>query len=256
MNVIALVKYIPNPTGTPSMGEDFRLKREGVEGGLDPGDEHVIEAALQVIEGADGEVTFVTMGPEPALAAVRKALSMGGHKGVHVKDDALRGADALATARALAAAIKRAEPFDLVIAGVESTDGYTGTMPASVAELLGIPSLTFARKVEVKDGTVRVERQTATGYHVVESPLPALVTVTAGANDPRYPTLKGIMASKQKPVDSVSLADLGLSGDDAGTSQEVMGIEPVPEREAGEVIEDAGEAPAKVVEFLKKAKVI
>src|ERR1051325_3512221 len=142
MNVIALVKYIPNPTGTPTMGDDFRLKREGGEGGLDPGDEHVIEAALQVIGGADGEVPFVTMGPEPALAAVRKALSMGGDKGVHVKDDALRGADALATARALAAAIKRSEPFDLVIAGVESTDGYTGTMPASVAEFLGIPSLT------------------------------------------------------------------------------------------------------------------
>src|SRR6266568_383298 len=250
MNVVALVKYIPNPTGTPTMGDDFRLKREGVEGSLDPGDEHVVEAALQLAEATGGEVTYVTMGPEPALAAVRKALSMGGDKGVHVQDDALKGADALATARALAAAIKRTEPFDLVIAGVESTDGYTGTMPAAVAELLAVPSLTFARKVEAKDGGIRVERQTATGYHVVESPLPAVITVTAGANEPRYPTLKGIMQSKQKPVDTLSLGDLGLPAEEAGATQEVMGVEPVPERGAGEVVDDPGEAPAKVVDFL------
>jgi len=255
MNVVALVKYIPNPTGTPQMGDDFRLKREGVEGGLDPGDEHAIEAALQVAEASGGEVTFVTMGPEPALQAVRKALSMGGHKAVVVTDPSLKGADSLVTARVLAAAIKRSE-FDLVVAGVESTDGYTGTMPMAVAELLGIPALTFARKLEVKDGSLRVERQTETGYHVVESEPPALITVTAGANDPRYPTLKGIMQAKQKPVDTLSLSDLGLSDEEAKPTQEVIGIEPVPEREAGEVIEDPGEAPAKVVEFLKKAKVI
>ena len=255
MNVVALVKYIPNPTGTPQMGDDFRLKREGVEGGLDPGDEHAVEAALQVAEASGGEVTFVTMGPEPALQAVRKALSMGGHKAVVVTDPGLKGADSLVTARVLAAAVKRSE-FDLVVAGVESTDGYTGTMPMAVAELLGIPALTFARKVEVKDGSVRVERQTETGYHVVESESPALITVTAGANDPRYPTLKGIMQAKQKPVDTLSLSDLGLSGEEAKPTQEVIGIEPVPEREAGEVVEDPGEAPAKVVEFLKKAKVI
>ena len=255
MNVVALVKYIPNPTGTPQMGDDFRLKREGVEGGLDPGDEHAVEAALQVAEASGGEVTFVTMGPEPALQAVRKALSMGGHKAVVVTDPGLKGADSLVTARVLAAAVKRSE-FDLVVAGVESTDGYTGTMPMAVAELLGIPALTFARKVEVKDGSVRVERQTETGYHVVESASPALITLTAGANDPRYPTLKGIMQAKQKPVDTLSLSDLGLSGEEAKPTQEVIGIEPVPEREAGEVVEDPGEAPAKVVEFLKKAKVI
>ena len=255
MNVIALVKYIPNPTGTPSMGEDFRLKREGVEGGLDPGDEHVVEAALQIAEKAGGEVTFVTMGPEPAAAAIRKALSMGGHKGVHVTDQSLRGADTGVTARVLAAAVKRGE-FDLVVAGVESTDGYTGTLPMAVAEHLGIPSLTFARKLEVADGKVTVERQTETGYHVVEAPLPALVTVTAGANDPRYPTLKGIMQSKQKPVDTLSVGDLGLSTDDSGATQEVVGMEPVPERGTGEIVEDPSEAAAKVVDFLKKAKVI
>jgi electron transfer flavoprotein beta subunit len=255
MNVVALVKYIPNPTGTPQMGEDFRLRREGVEGGLDPGDEHSVEAALQLVEAAGGEVTYVTMGPEPALQAIRKALSMGGHRGVHVVDDGLRGADSLLTARTLAAAIRRGE-FDLVIAGVESTDGYTGTMPMALAEFLGVPSVTFARRLEHKDGTIVVERQTETGYHVVESPLPAVVTVTAGVNDPRYPTLKGIMQAKQKPVDKLSLADLGISGDEAQPVQEVVGMEPVPERGAGEVVEDASEAPARVVEFLRKAKVI
>ena len=137
----------------------------------------------------------MTMGPEPALQAVRKALSMGGHKAVVVTDPGLKGADSLVTARVLAAAVKRSE-FDLVVAGVESTDGYTGTMPMAVAELLGIPALTFARKVEVKDGSVRVERQTETGYHVVESESPALITVTAGANDPRYPTTSGCRVRK------------------------------------------------------------
>jgi electron transfer flavoprotein beta subunit len=255
MNVVALVKYIPNPTGTPQMGEDYRLKREGVEGSLDPGDEHVVEAALQLAEATGGEVTFVTMGPEVAMGALRKALSMGGHRGVIVTDDSLKGADALVTARILAAAIRR-QDFDLVIAGVESTDGYTGTMPAAVAEFLGVPSLTFARKVEAKDGAVVIERQTETGYHVVEAPSPVVVTVTAGANDPRYPTLKGIMQAKQKPVDTLSVSDLELSAEDAAATQEVIGMEPVPEREAGELIEDPSEAPAKVVDFLKKAKVI
>ncbi len=254
MNVVALVKYIPNPTGTPTMGEDFRLVREGVEGGLDPGDEHGVEAALQL--AADGgEVTYVSMGPEPAMGAIRKALSMGGDKGALVSDVSLKGADALVTARVLAAVIKR-NPFDLVIAGVESTDGYTGTMPQALAELLDVPAVTFARKLEVTEGTLKVERQTETGYHVVETSLPAVVTVTAGVNEPRYPTLKGIMQSKQKPVDQLSVSDLGLSAEDVAPTQEVVGMEPVPEREAGEVVEDPGEAPAKVVDFLKKAKVI
>jgi electron transfer flavoprotein beta subunit len=254
MNIIALVKYIPDPNAPPKMTEDFRIQREGVEGTLDPGDEHGVEAALQMA-GDDGEVTVLSMGPEPAMAAVRKALSMGAHKAVLVTDDALRGADTLATARTLAAAIKKNE-FDLVIAGVESTDGYTGTMPMALAELLGIPSVTFARKVEVADGAVKVERQTETGYDEVESPLPAVVTVTAGANEPRYPTLKGIMQAKQKPMENLSLADLDLSADDVKATQEVMGMEPVPAKEAGEVIEDPGEAPDRVADFLAKAKVI
>ncbi|HYU57016.1 MAG TPA: electron transfer flavoprotein subunit beta/FixA family protein, partial [Actinomycetota bacterium] len=210
MNVVVLTKYVPNPEGVPEMGDDFLLKREGVEGALDPGDEFGVEAGLQLAEASGGEVTVVSMGPEPAMGGVRKALSMGAAKGVLVTDPKLRGSDVLVTARVLAAAVKRLEP-DIVVAGVESTDGYTGTLPMALAEFLGWPNVTFARHLEAGDGSVKVERQTETGYDVVESPLPAVVTVTAGANAPRYPTLKGIMASKQKPVEQLAAGDLGLS---------------------------------------------
>src|SRR5437867_3966383 len=255
MNVVVFVKYIPNPEGTPKLGEDFRLVREGVEGGLDPADENGVEAALQLAEQTGGEVTVISMGPEPAVGAMRRALSMGAHKGVRVTDDALQGADTVVPARVLAAAIKRQE-FDLVLAGVESTDGYTGTLPMTVAELLGVPSATFARHIEHKDGAIRIERQTEMGYDVVECSLPALVTLTAGANEPRYPTLKGIMQAKQKPTDTLALSDLGLSTEEVKATQEVMGVEPVPAKEGGEIVEDPGEAPSRVVEFLTKAKVI
>lgn len=254
MNVIVLSKFIPNPTGTPELGDDFLVKREGVEGGLDPGDEYAVEAALQIAEKTGGEVTVVSMGPEPAMAAVRKALSLGCAKGVLVTDDSLRGSDVLVTATILAKAIERAG-FDLLLAGVESTDGSTGTLPMALAELLEVPSLTFARKVDVADGSVTIERQTEAGYDVVECPLPALVTVTAGATEPRYPTLKGIMQAKQKPVDQLSLSDLGLSADDAKPTQRVTGIEDAPERGAGEIVENESEGAARIAQFLHEAKV-
>ena len=255
MNVVVLAKYVPNPTGTPELGPDNLLVREGVEGSLDPGDEPAIEAALEVVEKSGGEVTVVSMGPEPAMDAVRKALSIGVHKGVLVTDDALRGADTLATATVLSAAIQLQE-FDLVFAAVESTDGYTGTLPQTLAEFLGVPALTFARSFELTDGGIKIERQTEGGYQVVESALPALVTVTAGATTPRYPTLKGIMAAKQKPVERPSLADLGLTPEAVRATQAVSSVEPAPERQAGEVIEDSDAAVEKVVQLLKEAKVI
>jgi electron transfer flavoprotein beta subunit len=255
VNVVVLAKYVPNPTGTPKLGEDNLLVREGVEGSLDPGDEPAIEAALEAVEQAAGEVTVVSMGPAPAMEAVRKALSIGIHKGALITDEALRGSDTLATAQVLAAAIQLQE-FDLVFAAVESTDGYTGTLPQALAEFLGVPALTFARKVELKDGSVRIERQTETGYQVVESPLPALVTVTAGATTPRYPTLKGIMQAKQKPVEQHSIEGLGLTPDNVEASQTVSRVADAPEREAGEVIEDDGSAADRIVQFLKEAKVI
>src|SRR5918992_797791 len=158
MNVVVLTKWVPEPEGTPAIGDDGLLVREGADGALDPGDEYGLEAALQLVEAAgDGEVTLISMGPEVAQAALQRGLAMGAHKGVRITDDALRGADALVTARVLAKAIARND-HDLVIAGVESTDGYTGTVPAAIAELLGLPSLTFARKLEATDGLLKIER--------------------------------------------------------------------------------------------------
>lgn len=255
MNVIALAKYVPNPQGTPELGDDFLLKREGVEGALDPGDEPAIEVALQLAEAGGGEVTVISMGPDPAEAAVRKALSIGAHKGVLVTEGALRGADTLVTAKVLSTAVLLQE-FDLVVAAVESTDGSTGTLPQALAEFLGIPALTFARKVEAADGSVKIERQTETGYELVESALPALVTVTAGAAQPRYPTLKGIMQAKQKPLEKMAIADLGLTEEEVKPTQRVTKVDDAPERGAGEVIEDDGSAADRIVQFLKEAKVI
>lgn len=255
MQVVVLVKYVPEPQGTPTLGEDLLLVREGVEGALDPGDEYPIEAALKLVEAHGGEVALVSMGPEVAMSAIRRGLSMGAHSGVLVTDPALRGADALATARVLAAAVGRL-PFDLVLAGAESTDGYTGTVPMTVAELLGIPSATFARNVEVAGSTLRIERQTEAGYDVVESPLPALATVTGSATEPRYPTLKGIMSAKTKPAEQLALADLGLSAEDVVPSQRVVGVSEAPEKAAGEVIEASAGFAARIADLLAEAKVI
>ena len=251
MNIVVCVKHIPDPNLPPEM-DGNRLKREGVQGVLDPGDEFGVEAGLQLKEAHGGEVTLVSMGPAQAMDAIRRGLSMGADKGVLVSDDQLQNADALTTARVLAAAIKRTE-FDVVIAGVESTDGYTGTMPSTLAELLGIPQLTFAKKLEVADGTLKVDRQTSEGYHVVEASLPALVTVTAGVNEPRYASFKGIMAAKKKPVDQLSVADLGV---DVEIKQKVAELVPAEERKAGEVIQDDGQAAARIAEYLKEQKII
>lgn len=253
MDVVVLVKSIPDPNGDAPLGDDFLVKRDG-EGTLDPGDEFAVEAALQLAEGSDGEVTVVSMGPPGAISAIRRALSMGAHRAVLVTDDTLRGSDVLATARVLSAAVRRA-PFDLVLAGIESTDGYTGTLPMTVAELLGLPAVTFARKLEVVDGRTRVKRQTEAGYDVVECPLPAVVTVTAGATEPRYPTLKGIMGAKAKPLEELSLADLGLSAADVAPTQRVTSVQAAPEKEAGRVIQAEG-APSAIADLLADAKVI
>jgi electron transfer flavoprotein beta subunit len=254
VQVVVLVKSIPDASGEIKLDGDFRVKREG-EGVLDPGDEFAVEAALKVAEAAEGELTAVSMGPANAGAAIRRALAMGAHKGIHVSDEALRGADSLATARVLAAAVRPGE-HDLIIAGVESTDGYTGTVPMAVAEFLGIPAVTFARSVEVADGSARVERQTETGYDVVECPLPLLVTVTASASEPRFPTLKGIMSAKSKPMDELSLADLGLTAEQVAPVQRVTAVDAAPQKSAGEVIPADGEAAARIADLLAQAKVI
>ncbi|MGH2636284.1 MAG: electron transfer flavoprotein subunit beta/FixA family protein [Actinomycetota bacterium] len=255
MQVVVLVKYVPNPLGTPTLGDDLLLVREGVEGALDPGDEYAIEAALRIVEAYGGEVTLVSMGPEVATGAIRKGLSMGAGAGVLVTDPALRGADALATARTLAAAVAR-NPFDLVLAGVESTDGSTGTLPTTVAELLGVPSATFARRLEVGDGTLRIERQTEEGYEVVDCPLPAVATVTGSADEPRYPTLKGIMSAKTKPLEQLSLADLGVTPEAVAPTQRVTAVSAAAEKGPGEILDAGDDATRRIADLLAEAKVI
>src|SRR6202011_1279924 len=217
---------------------------------LDESDSFGVEMALQLVDKAGGgEVTLVSMAPNNEVSGLRTALAMGAHKAILVSDETLRGSDALSTAKVLAAAIKRISP-DLVLAATESTDGYTGTLPVQVAELLGFPSVTFAKHVEVADGKVKVDRQTEAGYDEVECPLPAVVTVTAGVVEPRYPSFKGIMAAKGKPVDELKVADLGLSAD------QVISLDAAEERKAGEIVVDEGDGYERIVAFLEQLKVI
>jgi electron transfer flavoprotein beta subunit len=180
---------------------------------------------------------------------------MGADRAVHICDEGLQGSDAPTTAKALAAAIKR-EQFDLVICGTESTDGSTGMVPPMLAEHLGVPQLTFAKQLEVTGTTATVHRQTAAGYQVVEAQLPALVTVTAAINTPRYASLKGIMAAKSKEVVQLTASDLGVSGGGGAAKEKVVSAEAAPTRQAGEVVEDKGDGATKIIEFLVSTKVL
>ncbi|HVF75734.1 MAG TPA: electron transfer flavoprotein subunit beta/FixA family protein, partial [Acidimicrobiales bacterium] len=210
MNVVVCVKQIPDPATPGKLDPNTKtLVREG-KLILDDSDAYGVEMALQLADKAGGgEVTLVSMAPNGEVSGLRTALAMGAAKAILVSDDSLKGADALTTAKVLAAAIKRAEP-DLVLAATESSDGYTGTVPEQIAALLGLPSITFAKEIHLDGGTVQVQRQTEAGYDEVTAPTPALVSVTAGVVEPRYPSFKGIMAAKSKPVEELTLADLGI----------------------------------------------
>ena len=204
MNVVVCVKQIPDPATPGSLDPSTNTLDRSGKLILDDSDAYGVEMALQLVDKAGGgEVTLVSMAPNGETAGLRTALAMGAAKAVLVSDDALKGSDALSTAKVLAAAIKRVESTDLILAATESTDGYTGTTPVQVAELLGLPSVTFAKHIEVDGTTVKIQRQTEAGYDEVTCPLPALVTVTAGVVEPRYPSFKGIMAAKGKPLDQV-----------------------------------------------------
>jgi len=259
MNVAVCVKQIPDPATPGKLDPETKtLVREG-KLIMDDSDSYGVEMALQLVDKAGGgEVTLVSMAPNSEVSGLRNGLAMGAHKGVLISDPALKGSDALGTAKVLAAAIKRNE-FDLVLAATESTDGYTGTLPVQVAELLGLPSITFAKHVEIADGKLKVNRQTEAGYDEVECSLPALVTVTAGVVEPRYPSFKGIMAAKSKPVDEVTVADLGVDVaqvGQGGSGQELVKVTPAEERKAGEVVVDEGDAHQNIVAFLEKLKVL
>jgi electron transfer flavoprotein beta subunit len=259
MNVAVCVKQIPDPATPGKLDPETKtLVREG-KLIMDDSDSYGVEMALQLVDKAGGgEVTLISMAPNDELSGLRNGLAMGAHKGVLVSDPALKGSDALGTAKVLAAAIKRSE-FDLVLAATESTDGYTGTLPVQVAELLGLPSITFAKHVEVADGKVKVNRQTEAGFDEVECPLPALVTVTAGVVEPRYPSFKGIMAAKSKPVDQLKLSDLGIDGGQVGqggSGQSIVNVAAAEARAAGEIVVDEGEAHQNIIAFLEKLKVL
>lgn len=252
MQVVVCVKQIPDPAGTQTLDPESHLLVRPDEQVLDDTDRYGVEMGLQIAQEHGGTVTLVSMGPKGSMQGIRQALAMGADQAVVVDDESLKGADALTTARVLAAAIGRRD-FDLVIAGTESTDGYAGVMPQMLAELLDVPALTYATQVAAGEGKVTIDRQTTAGYDVVEASLPAVVTVTAGVVEPRYPTFKGIMDAKKKEVEELTASDLGV---DTELLQKVTAVEAAPEREAGAKIEDEGEAHLAIVELLEQKKVI
>jgi len=260
MHVVVCVKQIPDPAAPGRLDPQTRtLVREG-KFVMDDSDSYGVEMALQLVQGAGGgTVTVISMAPNAEIKGVKDALAMGADRAIVVSDGALAGSDALSTAKVLAAAVRRAGDADLVLAATESSDGYTGTTPVQLAALLDMPSVTFAKKVVTDGTTVTVERQTDEGYDEVECPLPALVTVTAGVVEPRYPSFKAIMAAKNKPCELVGIADLGLRADEVGASggrQEILEVVAAQERAAGDVLVDDGEAHLAIVSFLENLKVI
>ncbi len=252
MNIAVCVKQIPDPATPYELDDENHWVIRPDDQVLDDTDRYGIEVALQIAEANEGTVTLYSMSPSGSLQGIRQALAMGADKAVVVDDASLKGSDALTTAKVLSAAIER-EGFDLVIAGTESTDGYSGVVPQMMSELLDVPCLSFARKVDANGDGVTIERQTASGYDDVSASLPALLAVTAGVVEPRYPTFKGIMQAKSKPVDTVTASDLGVA---TGSQQVVSAVAPVAAREAGEIVEDEGEAYASIVAKLEEVKVI
>jgi electron transfer flavoprotein beta subunit len=259
------VKYVPDATGDRHFADDLTVDRDDVDGLLSELDEYAVEQALQISENSDDdvEVTVLTVGPEDAKDALRKALSMGADKAIHVIDDGLHGSDALATSLALAKAISKAGGFDLVLLGSESSDARMSVVPAMLAERLGLPQLTFAKEVTINtvDGATKIsiKRLTDDGYQVVEASTPAVVSVVEKINEPRYPSFKGIMAAKKKPVETYGLADLGVDTGEVGTAgawSKVESFEAAPPRQAGTVVTDEGEGADKLLEFLASKKFV
>jgi electron transfer flavoprotein beta subunit len=259
MNIVVCVKQVPDTAVERTLRPgDGTLDRESPDGLINELDEYAIEEGLRIAEAQGGEVTILSMGPEKASESVRKALSMGADKAVHVLDAALAGSDALATSLVLAEALKRTG-FDLVILGSESTDARTGVLPAMLAERLGVPQLTLASKVDISGTEVTIRRMTDDGYAVVTGALPAVVSVVEKINEPRYPSFKGIMAAKKKPVETLALADLPVDADAvglAGSATAVADFAARPPREAGTVVKDEGDGGAKVAAFLAERKFI
>jgi electron transfer flavoprotein beta subunit len=259
-NIVVLVKQVPDTYSERKLTDgDHTLDRESADAVLDEINERAVEEALLIKEASEGEVTVLSVGPDRATEAIRKALSMGADKAIHVSDESMHGADLGQTARVLAAAIGKVDGVDLVIAGNESTDGVGGAVPAVLAELLGFPQLTHARKVTIEGTTIKVERETEDGITHLEANLPAVVSVSEKINEPRYPSFKGIMAAKKKPVETYTVADLGLDASQVGLANawtKVLEAAPKPPRQSGTRVTDEGDGGSKAAEYLVSQKLI
>ncbi|MBI0293169.1 electron transfer flavoprotein subunit beta/FixA family protein [Streptomyces sp. PRKS01-29] len=257
MNIVVCVKYVPATADRTFSPVDNTVDRADVDGMLCELDEHAIEEALRITEADEGEVTVVTVGPEDAAEAIARGLQMGAHRGVHIVDDALHGSDAAATSLVLAAAVRRIG-YDLVLCGMASTDGGMGVVPAMLAERLGVPQLTLASRVTVEGGTVTIRRESNTATEYIEASGPLVLSVTDRSNEPRYPSFKGIMAAKRKPVDTWSLADLGIASEvgleAAGTKVSAFAARPA--RAGGQIVSDEGEGGARLAEYLVGQKLV
>ncbi|MFD4292623.1 electron transfer flavoprotein subunit beta/FixA family protein [Rhodococcus sp. NPDC058505] len=259
-NIVVLIKQVPDTWSERKLTDgDFTLDREAADAVLDEINERAVEEALLIKEAQGGEVTVLSAGPDRATDAIRKALSMGADKAIHLNDPALHGSDAIQTAYALAAALGQIEGVELVIAGNEATDGRAGAVPAIIAEYLGLPQLTHLRKLTIADGKATGERETDEGVFALEAPLPAIVSVTEKINEPRFPSFKGIMAAKKKEVQVLTLAEIGLDPaifgvENAATT--VTASTPKPPRTAGERITDEGEGGNQIAAYLVGQKII
>ncbi|MFI8849598.1 electron transfer flavoprotein subunit beta/FixA family protein [Streptomyces sp. NPDC053499] len=261
LRIVVCVKYVPDATGDRHFAEDLTTDRESVDGLLSELDEYAVEQALQIADSDevdDAEITVLTVGPEDAKDALRKALSMGADKAVHVEDDDLHGTDALGTSYVLAKAIEKSG-YDLVVCGMASTDGTMGVMPAMLAERLGVPQVTLLSEVSVADGKVIGRRDGDAATEQLEAQLPAVVSVTDQSGEARYPSFKGIMAAKKKPVESLDLDDLDIEAEEVGLEGAWTKVEDVaerPPRTAGTVVKDEGDGGKQLAGFLAERKFV
>jgi electron transfer flavoprotein beta subunit len=259
MNIVVCVKQVPDTWSERTLREsDSTLDRDAADAVINELDEFAIEEGLRQSEAHGGEVTILSMGPERATESIRKALSMGADKAVHLVDDALAGSDVLSTSAALAAVLTQIG-FDLVILGSESTDARTGVVPAMLSERLGVPQLSYASKVEIDGKSVTINRLADYGYDTVEATLPAVVSVVEKINEPRYPSFKGIMAAKKKPVQTLTVSDIGIDAGQVGlanAASEVLSFAKRPPRQAGTIVADEGDGGSKAAEFLAGRKFI
>ena len=262
MNIVVCVKQVPDTWSEKKLAaSDSTLDRAATDPVMNEMDEYAVEEALKLQEAHGGEVTILCMGPDAATETVRKALSMGADKAIHVVDDALHGSDAVATSLALAKAVEKAGDVDLVLLGSESSDARMSVVPAMLAERLGLPQLTFAKEVTADgSGSISIKRLTDDGYQVVEASTPAVVSVVEKINEPRYPSFKGIMAAKKKPVETLGLGDLGVDAGEVGLGgawSKVSSFESAPPRQAGTVVKDeGGDGADKLLEFLASKKFV